>query len=63
MFNSKLFTRKDIPADYGKMPDSYDFSTKGFDIKINNLIRYRLERIQKRLYSKNRCSVGKRGLT
>ena len=54
MFNSKLFTRKDIPADYGKMPDSYDFSTKGFDIKINNLIRYRLERIQKSIEFMNK---------
>ena len=42
MFNSKLFTRKDIPADYGKMPDSYDFSTKGFDIKINSRKIYKV---------------------
>lgn len=28
MFSSPLFKRSDVPADYGKMPENYDFDTK-----------------------------------
>jgi hypothetical protein len=45
MFNTSFFKRKDIPADYGKMPDTYDFSTKGIKIIIMEKLRNKLERL------------------